>query len=132
MKMQLLAVFLSAALGIAAFAADDAAPANGAQVKQINYSYKGTRYLLQMSFDAKALAALAANPVAADEMGESLVEDMEQRGGVLQDVKRGDGTLVPSEQQFSERTGKRTAAIYRRAGLRQNPAPDVAAVQGWD
>jgi hypothetical protein len=65
-------------------------------------------------------------------MGESLVEDMEQRGGVLQDVKRSDGVLVPSEQEFSERTGKKTAIIYRHAGQQQDPAPGVAAVQGWD
>jgi hypothetical protein len=65
-------------------------------------------------------------------MGESLVEALEQRGGLLQDEKKADGTLVPSEQQFDERTGKRTQVSYCTAGLQQDPAPGTAAVQGYD
>jgi hypothetical protein len=128
MKRQLATLILSTAMGALALGMDN----GGDRVRQITYSYKGTRSVLQMSLDAKAQAALEANPVAVGKKGEALVEALEQRGGVLQDVTKADGTLVPSEQQFDERTGKRTSIIYRHAGQQQDPKPGVAAVQGWD
>jgi hypothetical protein len=137
MKNLLAAGFLGLAMGAVALGADNAPqqPNNSDQVRQINYSYKGRKYLIQMSFDAKARAALAANPVGTGETageGQALIDALEKRGGVVEDVKKADGTVVPSEQQFSERTGKRTAIIYRRAGKQQDPSPGVPAVQGWD
>jgi hypothetical protein len=112
----------------------NAAPplADGVHVRQITYTYRDTRYVEQMYFSDQALAALRASPVERGEKGERLIEDLEQRGAVLQDVRKPDGTLVPSEQDFYLPTGKRICVVYRTAGQQQDPSPGVASVQAVD
>lgn len=80
-----------------------------------------------LKLDAKAIYNIAAQPLTTNPETKAYVEELQQRGAVLHDLKDEDGERIPAIRELTREGGHLMAYCHYQDGKKQDPAPGKAA-----